>query len=142
MGGIMPAPAAIQAVYSDYRRVKGRKVLQLVLEVPLEMAPQVHEAFGEPMPDGSTWVAVARIDKNATPEKKGGKLCQRAAILCNEGAFKKFLIIRNGLRLEDDVANHIRDYCGVASRRELDHNKLAAKRFLDLIAEYEAWKLI
>lgn len=143
----MTEPAAIQASYADYRRVKGRKVLQLVLEVPLEMAPQVHEAFGEPLPDGSTWVAVARIDPTAKPEKpKGGKLAQRAGILCGEGAFITFLAEYHYNANLDDVAPFdpavvLRTICHIESRAELDHNEDAARKFHKLELEYNAWKI-
>ena len=142
----METPAAIKASYADYRRVKGRKVLQLIFEVPLEQAPQVHEAFGEPLPDGSSWVGIARIDENAVVEKKGGgKLCQRAGILSNEGAFITYLNVERQSDIKYagmPVAQVIRDICGVTSRKELDHNPEAGRKFLDLVASYEAWKRI
>lgn len=132
-------PAAIQATYSDYRRVKGRKVLQLILEVPLEQAPAVHEAFGEPLSDGTTWVAVARLDPTAKAERKGGKLAQRAGIICNEGAFDKFLT-EHYMRIENQTpADFVRDWCGVESRAELDHDEEAARKFTNLEASYRAW---
>lgn len=138
----MTTPAAIQASYADYRRVKGRKVLQLIFEVPLEQAPQVHEVFGEPLPDGSTWVAVARIDPTVKPERKGGKLAQKAGILCNEGAFITFLDESFcETKDEETAAMFIRNWCGVHSRADLDHDELAAKKFQDLLMTYEAWKL-
>lgn len=140
----MTTPAAIQAAYADYRRIKGRKVLQLILEVPLEQAPLVHDAFGEPLPDGSTWVAVARIDPTAKPERKGGKLAQKAGILCNEGAFITFLkeTYPNILaEYENDAALVVRFLCMVESRVDLDHDVDAAHRFKALATEYEAWKL-
>lgn len=142
---MMAKEAAIQASYADYRRVKGRKVLQLIFEVPLEQAPQVHEAFGEPLPDGSTWVAVARIDKTVADKPKGGKLCQRAAILCNEGAFQEFMLTRMADQMHvanGDTAEALRRICGIESRKQLDHDQAAAKLFLDLAARYEAWKLV
>ena len=139
---MMESPAAIRASYSDYRRVKGRKVLQLIFEVPLEQAPQVHEAFGEPLPDGSSWVGIARIDENAVVEKRGGKLCQRAAILCNEGAFQKFAAQTGSFADTFTTADILRYWCGVTSRKELDHNPEAGRKFLDLVAQYEAWKTL
>lgn len=145
----MNAPAAIKATYADYRRVKGRKVLQLILEVPLEQAPQVHEAFGEPLPDGSTWVGVARINPDTKPERKGGPLCKRAAILCNEGGFQRFVAERvakmagmaNPVSKTDpeDIAVFVRHHCGVESRAELDHDVEAARKFNALDMEYRAW---
>lgn len=99
------------------------------------MAPQVHEAFGEPLPDGSTWVAVARIDPTAKPELKGGKLCQRAAILCKEAAFWKFMSAGDLEVAIDRLCN----VCNIESRRELDHDETAARRFINLELEYKAW---
>lgn len=61
--------AAIKAVYADYRRVKGRKVLQLICEVPLELAPMVHKVFGEPTPDESLWVGIARLDPQSADDE-------------------------------------------------------------------------
>lgn len=131
----MTKPAAIQASYADYRRVKGRKVLQLIFEVPLEQAPQVHEAFGEPLPDGTTWVAVARIDKTVaemSPQAAGGfaraaaleperrteiarnaakkrwgdlPLVQRAAIMCEDKTFLQFLKEDREYSEQLDIAN-------------------------------------
>jgi len=131
----MATPAAIQATYADYRRVKGRKCLQIILEVPLEMAPQVHEVFGEPLPDGSTWVAVARINPAAPQERKGGKLAQKAALISNQGGFQKYIGATNA----DEAAEHVRKACGITSRADLDHNESAAAKFRDLETSYEAW---
>lgn len=141
----MPSPAAIKATYADYRRVKGRKVLQLILEVPLEQAPRVHEAFGEPLPDGSTWVGVARIDPSAKPERKGGPLARRAGILCNEGAFWKFLAEKHdpdGVIDSYEAADWVRQLCGVESRADLDHDPEAADKFRALDSAYTAWRVI
>jgi len=137
----MNKPAAIQASYADYRRVKGRKVLQLIFEVPLEQAPQVHDVFGEPMPDGSTWVGIARIDPNAKaePERKGGKLAQLAGIICQEPAFRKFIEEKYSELSPCDPTEFIRHMCGVLSRAELDHHESAGRRFKDIKLEYEAW---
>lgn len=127
--------AAIQAVYADYRRVKGRKVLQVILEVPLEQAQQVHDAFGEPMPDGSTWVAVARLNKGIVTERKGGKLAQKAGIISNQGGFQRYVGAENAER----AAEIIRSRCAIRSRADLDHDEDAARTFNDLVSDYELW---
>ncbi len=127
--------AAIQATYADYRRVKGRKVLQIILEVPLEQAQQVHDTFGEPMPDGSTWVAVALLNKAVAGERKGGKLAQKAGILCNEGGFQKYIGARNA----EHAAEIVRKHCAIQSRADLDHDVDAARRFNRLTTDYELW---
>src|SRR5689334_22551506 len=95
--------AAIKATYSDYRRVKGRKVLQLIFEVPIEQAPMVHDTFGEPAPDGSTWVAIARLQEPAKqeaekPKRSWGLLSKReqAVLACESLPFRNFVAYRTG----------------------------------------------
>lgn len=148
--------AAIKGTYSDYRRVKGRKVLQLIVEVPLEQAPQVHKAFGEPSPDGSTWVAVARLDAEKSeqpqPDKKEDKhkLSRQAAMLCGDTQFQNFLKHKHSIAWEQylphgsyDVvaAMCVRTICLVRSRSAFDAEPDAAARWRDLKASFEAWRL-
>ena len=139
----MENPAAIQASYSDYRRVKGRKVLQLIFEVPLEQAPMVHDAFGEPSPDGSTWVGIAKIDLTARPEeRKPVKLSNRAAMLCKDDQFAAYLKQRYPLltvNSSDDAAEFVRISCCIKSRSELDQNDFAADLYRKIEAEYDHW---
>lgn len=158
----MSAPAVIQGTYADYRRVKGRKVLQLVVEVPIEMAPQVHSIFGEPSPDGSTWVAVALLDPTkaraqspvepaSQPSEKpasgrngggakGGRRAREAGIACGDVRFWKHLEEKRGIHIVDatDCADYVRAACGVDSRTLLDHNGTAARTWDELYAEYLA----
>ena len=55
----------IKATFSDWRPVKSRKVLQIVLEVPIEQTEEVLTRLGAPMPDQEKWVAVALLDPKA-----------------------------------------------------------------------------
>jgi hypothetical protein len=148
----MTKTAAIQACYADYRRVKGRKVLQLIFEVPLEQAPQVHDVFGEPMPDGSTWVGIARIDPNAKaepvkaekPPRKWGELsrAEQAGIACNERGFRSWLYeyFQLGYAVDvDGAAELVREHCRVRSRADLDTNSKAAKAWDELYSGYIVW---
>jgi len=62
----MTAPAAFKATFSDFRLVKGRKVAQIVVEVPIEEADNALKALGGiPRPDLERWVAVARLSPGA-----------------------------------------------------------------------------
>ena len=69
--------SAFQATYSDWRLVRSRKVVQIVLEVPLEAADQAYAVLGGmPNPGSETWVGVARINPAHTraeepPESPG-----------------------------------------------------------------------
>ena len=141
----MPELATFKGDYCDLRFVKSRQVCQIVIEIPIEQGAEFVARFGTPLPGKNVPVALARIDENAVKEKKGGKLCQRAAILCGEPAFWKFLDEKttSGLGHNEDYSTHyLRGYCGVSSRRELDHNDEAGRKFFDLVAQYEVWKTL
>ena len=139
--------AIIKGVYADYRRVKGRKVLQVIVEVPLEQAPLVHEAFGEPDPAGDTWVAVALLQPETArvaEQKDKHRLSRQAAMCCQEQAFWTFLSeYGNGpisiVRSAPEAAATVRYVCGVDSRAEFDSDLEAAARWRNLHASYQAW---
>jgi hypothetical protein len=60
-------PAAFSATYSDWRVLKGRKVIQIVLEVPLEAAGHAYNVLGGmPKIGGEEWFAIARLDPRKT----------------------------------------------------------------------------
>jgi hypothetical protein len=53
---------AIQGDYANTKRVAGRKVLQIIIEVPLESEKEVYDMIGYPaLPGNSKPVAVARL---------------------------------------------------------------------------------
>lgn len=127
----------IEADYANWRPVSGRKVLQLVLEVPIEKTQEVLAKLGIPTPGESIWVAVAILDKNKkdstqASEAGGSKdtvgagrlprpwkdmpYSQQAAIRCGEPAFQAFLNAPN----EEVAAGVVRLRCGVKSRSDLD----------------------
>jgi acid phosphatase family membrane protein YuiD len=57
-------PAAFQATYANFKNVQSRKVLQIILEVPIENAHQVFSVLGMPNSHESAWVAVARLEND------------------------------------------------------------------------------
>lgn len=144
----MSDAAIIRATFSEWRMVKGRKVLQIICEVPLEAQDHVWQALGSPIPDSETWVAIARLrDGNAPqiePPGKSGSLAQQAGILCNEVAFRRWLAETapvDGIAVFDldMAADELRERCGVSSRRELDTDEAAAQRFRDMRSDYKLW---
>lgn len=76
----------------------------------------------------------AEAPPSAEPPK-GGKLAQRAAMLCAQGGFRAFL----GAATEIGAAEILRQDCGIDSRAELDHNDAAAQRFREIEARYDLW---
>ena len=129
------ARRAIEARYADWRPVKGRKVLQVILEVPLERQGEVLQMLGAPLPDRDIQVAIALLSDQKDASFKGGKNAQRAGILCNEGAFQRWCDAGN----PGEAADYIRQRCGVTSRAHLDHDEKAARDFREMALEYETW---
>lgn len=132
---------AIDAVFVDYRRVKGRKCHQIVFEVPSEKWPEVYAVLGEPTIDGSEWFAIARMTGVKPQEAKGGKLAQRAGILCNEPAFIRFVAERQGgpVAGTEAAVQFLYEQCGVSSRAHLDHDEDAGRAFHGIEVEYRNW---
>ena len=147
----MNAPAALRCTYADIKTVRTRKVYQIVFEGPIEEMAHAMAVFGAPMPDAEVWAGIARLipARPSAPQieqdRPPAKLSQIAGILCNEGAFRRWLCETGdfpGIAVLDlDMAvDELRRRCGVPSRRELDTDGKAAARFRDLKGEYEAWR--
>lgn len=156
-----PAPAAISGVFADYRLVKTRGVLQLVIEVPVERQAEVFEALGYPMPGEEKPVAVARINGRVA-ERTNAEVAPapasdpapqivncnlrdpmkaartRAVLLCKDKRFQRWI----GFEFAGDesrVADELRYECGgITSRREIATDRAAYERFLALEARYKA----
>ncbi len=61
--------AAFRATYSDWRIVKGRKVVQVVFELPLESADEAYQVLGGmPIAAHEAWCAIARLDERKVIE--------------------------------------------------------------------------
>ena len=58
----MSQHAVIQATFHTHRPVAGRRVLQLVFEVPIEKQNEVLRVLGPAFPTESKWVAIAALD--------------------------------------------------------------------------------
>lgn len=143
----MSEAAAIRATYSDWRPVKGRKVLQLVFEVPLEEQESVLKYLGAPLPDRSLWCGIARLAETKRQEPAPKSPAQMAGILCGDATFRTFLAERNkwdgvGVAVLDSetAADEVRQVCGVKSRSEIIDGTPAAQKFRDLRAEFDAWR--
>ena len=145
--------AAIQATYSDLKIIKGRKVCQVVCEIPLEQAEGFIAAFGMPNPAAETWVAIARLNKDAKrppqasekPAKRWADLplSQQAAMRCGERSFQRYLeyerIMRPLLDGEKDAAEYVRNICGVSSRSDIGKTEESAREWKRLDADYQFW---
>lgn len=164
----MTNPAAFKATYSDWRLIKGRKVVQVVLELPLEAAGEAYDALGGmPRPDREVWCAVARLQeggahpsishqptKTQSSQPASPPLGARApsphatriAILCGKEKFWKFLEQKlphynSVIECNESAADSVRHYCGVKSRADILPGTPAENRWLLLLSSYQAWDI-
>jgi hypothetical protein len=151
---------AFSATYSDFKLVKTRKVVQIVLEVPVERANAVLDILGGmPDPSKESWVAVAplhpdapALQPEALPPPAGGKRdwrdippSQQAGMRCAEPVFVAFLKERfpeEWRASKNDAAELVRRICGVSSRSELNTTPSAKALWIELNDSFIAWKAL
>jgi hypothetical protein len=142
----MTDAAVTQGTFADFRLIKGRKVCQIVIEVPIEQADQALAALGGlPQPATEAWVAIARLEtkERVVPLKPDNtKLSFEAVMRCRDKTFWTFLKERNftGIDSEKDAAHVVRLYCGINSRAGLNTDPEAAKHWRNLDSQFLAWK--
>lgn len=114
--------------------------LRLTIDIDPRYAGEAFALFGK---RGSA-CAIARLTNEAAVEDmrdesrddqpvemKGGELAKLAGIFCNSPDFINWLGVENG----EAARSIICDECGIESRRELDHNEIAASNFHRLFRE-------
>lgn len=161
---MMTAPAAIRATFSDFKLLKGRKIAQLICEVPIEEAnAALNTLGGVPQPADPVWIAIARLTDpahsasddagaGAPPKPATASLkrkwedmlpSQQAGIRCNERSFWRFLHEKRSVSSvlasnSNEAAEQLRSYLQVNSRLELD-NWPSSSFWHVLDADYRAW---
>jgi hypothetical protein len=110
------------------------------IDMPVAIAP-LHLGPSA-MPSAATDEAIVTAAREAV---KGGELCKLAAILCADEEFQRWIendahvhmddrpTETEGIDAEDRAAIIVRNLCDIQSRRELDHNELAADIFHERI---------
>jgi hypothetical protein len=143
----MTQPSAFQATFSDFKNVKTRKTLQLIFEVPTEMADAAIKALGG-FPDASkeVWVAIARLDLSKPDEKPADPkhrrrfselpYSQQAAMRCNEPDFWRFLNVEN----TSEATDLVRHKCDVVSRKDIIKGSHAGNTWEHLEGDYYGWQ--
>jgi len=164
-------PAAFYATYSDWKLIRTRKVVQIVLEVGLEQAGAAYDVLGGmPNPGAEIWCGIARLNgkpesetppaaasdstpdprpsppmppARVTPSKPENKACQRLGILCNEPAFRKFLEDR---RISPRFVNSAES--AASAIRDYFGVKSRTEvwednpKYIALMADYRAWPTV
>lgn len=160
-------PAAFQATYSDWKLIRSRKVVQIVLEVPVERAGHAYDVLGGmPNPAAETWCAVARLDAQRptedttaaatahaqqpapkaqptpSPARALRNHAQQAGIMCSRPTFWKFAQERGHPEVVDSetAADYVRMYCGVNSRSEIKNGTRAEQRWFLMVSAFDVWQ--
>lgn len=134
--------SVMAGTYSDFKLIKTRRVIQMIIEFPIEAHQEFTDAFGLPMPDAEQYIAVARLKQIETSPPTATKLIQQAGILSKEPEFGLFLRDKYNMvdidpKNPDTIADALRALCGIQSRREFNTDKVAAVTFERLVAEYQ-----
>ena len=137
----MDESRVMRGTYSDFKLVKTRNVIQMVIEFPQEQGQEFTQKFGLPSFASEQYVAVAMLQEVPRVEQGQNKIVQLAGVLCNNpefGAFLKDKFQLNSIDVHDgeSVASALRTICGMASRRELATNIEAQTVFMRLQSEY------
>jgi hypothetical protein len=130
VGRSMTDARAISATFATWRPVNGRKVLQLVFEVPIEQQGEVLTMLGAP---DDKWCAIALLKKKpetvaealaAKPKTafKDMALPAQCGIRCEDVQFQEFIKSCHGVASALYVTGFVRMYCDVKSRAELSTN--------------------
>jgi hypothetical protein len=136
----MTDAAVTQGTFADFRLIKGRKICQIVIEVPIEQADQALSALGGlPQPATEAWVALARLEikQRVVPLKPDNtKLSFEAVSRCRDPLFWRFLKVDNEEQAKLMVCHH----CSITSRSGLNTDPEAARAWRTLDAQFLAWK--
>jgi hypothetical protein len=138
-------PAAFTASYTDWKLIRTRGCIQIVFEIPLEVADRVYQVLGG-MPNAGheNWFAIAKIKEEAVMEEKAKKswhelsMTQQAGMLSNDPAFQKFLRETTEFN-HTDYPVMIRELCKVTSRKDILPDTEAGEMWKGLVSEYRAW---
>ncbi len=156
----MTDAAAFRATVHSLRTVPSRKIVQLVLELPIEELSRVAQ-----IAEHGSWVAVARLNPPAiAAASRGGQegesvgtggytgtadpppikskplnpLAQKAGIMCHDPVFQKFMKAGDTIECTEMVRTH----CGVTSRSWIKDGTPAGVAWRDLVERFEGWKAV
>lgn len=157
-------PQAVAGTFAEFRQVKTRGVLQIVVEVPIERAKGVLDLLGFPQLGEEQWVAVAPLAWNPYAPREGlpapqvptsdgrremplgdaegTKLVTAAVMKCKDDiGFQNWLMARHGPARpngwpEDDVKNELCARLGIESRRQIGTQAGPRSRWLALVETF------
>lgn len=135
----------LQADFSSFRPVSGRRVLQLVFEIAIENGEEALKMLGMPIPGEHRWCAIALLDlskpkteaqvseANASPKKWAEyKPSQQAYLICRDPDFWRYA----GVKDEASAAEWLCSQLRMESRSELDGDIHLEARWDEVCALY------
>jgi hypothetical protein len=144
--------AVIAANYCDWRPVKSRRALQIILEVPLEKQDEVLRTLGPPSIDGEKWVAVCRLaippeGSLQAERRKVHPVVLESVLLSKEERWQRWICYRvygKGTQPTEDLAiTALYQVCEISSRKELGQDGVLAdearRRFWNEVHEYKKY---
>lgn len=124
------ASAAGLSTTLEKRETQGNPGGGHVTEPSLEPLEKIEDALDEPTP--------RRPRKPVNPDKR---LAQRAAILCGDPVFLRYLIEDRGLQTSTMTpAEFVREFCNVLSRADIKPNTEAGRRWDLLESAFRIWE--
>jgi len=141
----MTTNKVMQGTYSDFKVIKTRKVIQVVVEIPIEQGNSFVEMFGVPDPSQEVWVAIAEINRTAIETQgEATKAVQQAGMLCRSLEFGKWLRDHRGCpevdpESHESIADGLRAILGIVSRTEFHNSPDLVTAFNRLKGEYDSY---
>lgn len=157
----MTEPAAILATFSDVKLIKGRKVAQLIFEIPLEQAHSALNVLGMPQTEVDVWCGIAKLKSkpqtqlstastdggavresaDAPPSPKPNPHIKRFMALANDTGFWNFLRRKYGHVVKDahDAEVLLKAMCEISSKTQLTDDSPATSYLRSLATEFNAW---
>jgi hypothetical protein len=158
---------AFRATYSDWKLIKTRGVVQVVMEVPLADADAAYDVLGGmPVHGKERWFGIAALkstaeEAHATPRQDSPpkqshpdgarrmdwsdmQPAAQAGIRCGDPVFWAFLNETRPYRITHtlEASEAVREMCGVTSRSELGTNHKARVIWKQLDDQFSAWKAL
>ena len=141
---------AIRATFEDVKRVKTRKVWQLIFEVPEEdYDAAIQTLGGSPQSGTDRWVGIAPITAPADvsretvkPKRPWNELneCEQSVLACKKPEFQVWICAESKQEevSEENAALAVRSYCSVTTRADIPSHDLSKYRWNELWARFLA----
>lgn len=151
---------AFRATYSDWKLIKTRGVVQVVMEVPLADADAAYDVLGGmPVHGKERWFGIAAIKSPETKPDSSKAVktpigwrdmqpAAQAALRCDQPAFRTFLMEEHSFRpragadQEEQAAAFLRGFFGITSRSELGTKHELRVLWKQLDDQFQAWKAL